>query len=89
MISRPPDLPDFGAPPVTEVALGVQFNSLDRLLAPHLGIIWVAALIILTTARFGESATDRKRKRRVAGLAATIREAFGEGQVDPQFATEA
>jgi len=40
MISRPPDLPDFGAPPVTEVALGVQFNSLDRLLALHLGIIW-------------------------------------------------
>jgi uncharacterized protein (TIGR04255 family) len=40
MISRPPDLPDFGAPPVTEVVLGVQFNSLDRLLAPHLGIIW-------------------------------------------------
>jgi uncharacterized protein (TIGR04255 family) len=40
MISRPPDLPDFGAPPVTEVALGVQFNTLDRLLAPHLGVIW-------------------------------------------------
>jgi uncharacterized protein (TIGR04255 family) len=40
MISRPPDLPDFGAPSVTEVALGVQFNTLDRLLAPHLGVIW-------------------------------------------------
>jgi uncharacterized protein (TIGR04255 family) len=40
MLSRPPDLPDFVAPPVSEVVLGVQFNSLDRLLAPHLGIIW-------------------------------------------------
>ena len=40
MISRPADLPDFSAPPVTEVVLGVQFNTLDRLLAPHIGVIW-------------------------------------------------
>lgn len=40
MTSRPLDLPDFDAPPVSEVSLGVQFNSLDRLLAPHLGLIW-------------------------------------------------
>jgi uncharacterized protein (TIGR04255 family) len=40
MTSRPPDLPDFGAPPVTEVVLGVQFNTLERLMAPHLGLIW-------------------------------------------------
>jgi uncharacterized protein (TIGR04255 family) len=40
MTSRPRDLPDFATPLVTEVALGVQFNSLDRLLAPHLGIVW-------------------------------------------------
>jgi uncharacterized protein (TIGR04255 family) len=42
MSSRPSDLPDFASPPVTEVSLGVQFNSLDRLLAPHLGLIWTA-----------------------------------------------
>src|SRR5207248_3295992 len=36
----PSDLPDFRAPPVTEVAIGVQFGTLDRLLAPHLGLIW-------------------------------------------------
>jgi uncharacterized protein (TIGR04255 family) len=40
MINRPRDIPDFGAPPVTEVVLGVQFNSLDRLKAPHLGLVW-------------------------------------------------
>jgi uncharacterized protein (TIGR04255 family) len=40
MTARPPDLPDFGAPPVTEVVLGVQFGSLDRLTAPHLGLVW-------------------------------------------------
>jgi uncharacterized protein (TIGR04255 family) len=37
---RPADLPDFTDPPVTEVVLGVQFNTLDRFLAPHLGIVW-------------------------------------------------
>jgi uncharacterized protein (TIGR04255 family) len=40
MISRPADLPDFRAPPVTEVVLGVQFNALDRFLSPHLGLVW-------------------------------------------------
>lgn len=40
MITRPSDIPDFGAPPVTEVVLGVQFNSLERLMTPHLGLIW-------------------------------------------------
>jgi uncharacterized protein (TIGR04255 family) len=40
MTSRSPDLVDFDAPPVTEVVLGVQFNSLDRFLSPHLGIVW-------------------------------------------------
>ena len=40
MHSRPSDLPDFAAPPVIEVVLGVQFDSLGRLLAPHLGVIW-------------------------------------------------
>jgi uncharacterized protein (TIGR04255 family) len=40
MIARPPDLPDFGSPPVTEVVLGVQFGSLERFMAPHLGLVW-------------------------------------------------
>lgn len=42
MTTRPPDLPDFASPPVSEVSLGVQFNSLESLQAPHLGLIWSA-----------------------------------------------
>lgn len=33
-------LPDFGKPPVIEVVCGISFKSLDRLLAPHLGLLW-------------------------------------------------
>jgi hypothetical protein len=41
MTSRPlADLVDFDSPPVTEVVLGVQFNSLERFLSPHLGLVW-------------------------------------------------
>src|SRR6266568_4861371 len=40
MTSRPTDLPDYSSPPVSEVSIGVQFNSLEGLLAPHLGLIW-------------------------------------------------
>jgi uncharacterized protein (TIGR04255 family) len=40
MTSRPADLVDFKSPPVTEVLLGVQFNSLERFLSPHLGVVW-------------------------------------------------
>ncbi len=40
MTSRPADLVDFALPPVTEVLLGVQFNSLEHFLSPHLGIVW-------------------------------------------------
>lgn len=40
MTTRPADLPHFNSPPVTEVVLGVQFNSLDRFLSPHLGLVW-------------------------------------------------
>ena len=40
MTSRPAELVDFESPPVTEVVLGVQFNSLDRFLSPHLGAVW-------------------------------------------------
>jgi len=40
MTRRPADLPDFKAPPVTEVVLGVQFNTIERFLSPHLGLVW-------------------------------------------------
>ena len=37
---RPADLPEFGAPPLTEVALGAQFDVIPGLLTPHIGLIW-------------------------------------------------
>jgi uncharacterized protein (TIGR04255 family) len=37
---RPADLPEFLEPPLAEVALGVQFKTLDRFLSPHLGLLW-------------------------------------------------
>ena len=40
MPERPPDLPDFERPPVTEVVLGVQFKTDKPLRAPHLGLFW-------------------------------------------------
>jgi uncharacterized protein (TIGR04255 family) len=40
MTTRPADLADFASPPVTEVALGIQFNSLEGFLSPHLGLVW-------------------------------------------------
>ena len=33
-------LPDFSAPPVTEVALSVQFDALSALRTPQLGMLW-------------------------------------------------
>lgn len=33
-------LPEYGNPPITEVVCGVQFESLDRLMAAHLGLLW-------------------------------------------------
>ena len=42
MSDRPADLPDFTDPPVTEVVLGVQFNSIEHFLAPHVGLLWQA-----------------------------------------------
>ena len=33
-------LPSFEKPPVNEVVMGVQFDSLEGLLAPHLGKFW-------------------------------------------------
>jgi hypothetical protein len=57
-------------------ALGFQIGWDPRSDNSHHGAVWGIG-------------NGSKRKRRVAGLAVTIREAFGEGQVDPQFATEA
>jgi uncharacterized protein (TIGR04255 family) len=37
---RPADLPDFENPPLIEVALGVQFDPLPQVRAPHLGLLW-------------------------------------------------
>jgi uncharacterized protein (TIGR04255 family) len=33
-------LPDFGNPPVTEVALSVQFKALESIRTAHLGLLW-------------------------------------------------
>ena len=34
------NLPSFDRPPVNEVVMGVQFGTLDGLLAPHVGKFW-------------------------------------------------
>ncbi len=40
MTVRPSDLPDYSNPPVTEVVVGVQFNSIDRFVTAHVGRLW-------------------------------------------------
>lgn len=40
MPERPPDLPEFERPPVTEVVLGVQFKTDKPLQVPHIGLFW-------------------------------------------------
>jgi uncharacterized protein (TIGR04255 family) len=40
MTSRIRNLPDYLRPPLTEVALSVQFDSIDKLLTPQLGLLW-------------------------------------------------
>ena len=40
MLERPPDLPEFKRPPVTEVVLGVQFKTEKPLRVPHIGLFW-------------------------------------------------
>lgn len=40
MNTRPDDLPDFEAPPLDEVALSVQFQPIQGLLTPHIGLLW-------------------------------------------------
>ncbi len=42
MRQRPAGLPDYSAPPVTEVIVGVQFNAIPNFHSVHLGIIWNA-----------------------------------------------
>ena len=42
MSDRPKDLPDFSSPPVSEVALSVQFNLLGNMTVPHFGAVWDA-----------------------------------------------
>lgn len=37
---RPADLPEFGAPPLTEVAIGAQFDVIPGFMTPHLGLVW-------------------------------------------------
>lgn len=39
-MSSPTDHPSFDNPPVVEVVCGVQFRTLDRLLAGHIGTFW-------------------------------------------------
>ena len=39
-VERPPDLPDFKAPPVREVAVGVQFERIPALSQAHVGLFW-------------------------------------------------
>lgn len=40
MNDRPANLPDYDAPPVTEVVLGIQFDALQKVLAAHHGMVW-------------------------------------------------
>jgi uncharacterized protein (TIGR04255 family) len=40
MTHRPIDLPDYSEPPVTEVVVGVQFNTIDRFITAHVGRLW-------------------------------------------------
>jgi uncharacterized protein (TIGR04255 family) len=39
-VTRPPDLPDFDAPPVIEVVVGVQFPTIEQLCTAHVGAFW-------------------------------------------------
>ncbi len=39
-VERPLDLPDFKAPPVREVAIGVQFERIPALSQAHVGLFW-------------------------------------------------
>lgn len=40
MSTRPADLPDFKRPPLSEVVLSLQFEALENLKAPLIGVLW-------------------------------------------------
>jgi uncharacterized protein (TIGR04255 family) len=40
MSKRPSDLPDFNNPPLDEVALSVQFEPIQGLQTPQIGLFW-------------------------------------------------
>jgi hypothetical protein len=40
MVDTGRPLPDFGAPPVVETALGVEFAPLRKWSVPHFGVFW-------------------------------------------------
>lgn len=40
MITRPDHLPDYDAPPLNEVVLGIQFADLNSMSAIHAGLFW-------------------------------------------------
>jgi len=40
MNPRPPDLPDYQRPPITEVVLSLQFEALESLKTPLIGVLW-------------------------------------------------
>ncbi|HED19571.1 MAG TPA: TIGR04255 family protein [Gammaproteobacteria bacterium] len=40
MSNRPSNLPDFDRPPLDEVALSVQFDPIQRLQTPQIGLFW-------------------------------------------------
>lgn len=39
-MSDTPRLPSYNKPPVIEVIYGVAFNALEKLRAPHSGLLW-------------------------------------------------
>jgi uncharacterized protein (TIGR04255 family) len=40
MADRASALPDYSNPPVNEVVFGIQFQNIDRLQSPHIGLFW-------------------------------------------------
>ncbi len=39
-MASPADLPKYGNPPVVELVCGILFESLNKFLAPHIGLLW-------------------------------------------------
>ena len=40
METRPADLPDFKNPPLTEIVLSLQFDPIEGLSTPYIGVLW-------------------------------------------------